>query len=72
MVVNADSAKIGDGKEEVRSIPADHSHMTKFEHTSDVGFKRISAQLRRWIEDIKANGGTAISESISTLVSIVD
>lgn len=50
MVVNADSAKIGDGKEEIGSIPANHSHMTKFESATDVGFKRVSAQLRRWVE----------------------
>lgn len=52
-VVNGDSAKIGDGKEEIGSIPANHSHMTKFESASDVGFKRVSAQLRRWVEQIR-------------------
>jgi len=30
LAVDADSAKIGDGKEEVGSIPEDHSNMTKF------------------------------------------
>ncbi|KAK0511439.1 hypothetical protein JMJ35_006012 [Cladonia borealis] len=54
IVVDADSAKIGDGKEEVSSIPADHSNMTKFESTSDVGFRRVSAQLRRWVETIRS------------------
>lgn len=54
MVVDPDSAKIGDGREEVGSIPADHSNMTKFESSRDVGFKRVSSQLRRWIDEIKA------------------
>ncbi len=57
-MVEADSAKIGDGKEEVGSIPADHSNMTKFESTSDVGFRRVSAQLRRWIETIRSVDST--------------
>ncbi|KAI9685622.1 MAG: hypothetical protein M1822_004480 [Bathelium mastoideum] len=52
IIVDADSAKIGDGKEEVGSIPADHSNMTKFATNEDAGFKRVCAQLRRWTEDI--------------------
>ncbi|KAI9655123.1 MAG: hypothetical protein M1821_005606 [Bathelium mastoideum] len=58
IVVDADSAKIGDGKEEVGSIPADHSNMTKLATSEDAGFKRVFAQLRRWTEDISgvANG----------------
>lgn len=59
IVVNADSAKIGDGREEVGSIPANHSNMTKFSSDQDIGFKRVSAQLRRWVEEIKGtNSGT--------------
>jgi hypothetical protein len=54
-VVNANSAKIGDGKEEVGSIPANHSNMTKFEGLNDVGFKRVSAQLRRWLELVRSH-----------------
>lgn len=57
-VVDADSAKIGDGKEEVGSIPANHSNMTKFPSASDIGFRRVSAQLRRWIENIRGEDGT--------------
>ena len=53
IVVNADSAKIGDSREEVSSIPANHSDMTKFSRASDIGFKRVSAQLRRWVEEIR-------------------
>ena len=53
-MVDADSAKIGDSKEEVGSIPADHSNMTKFESASNVGFRRVSAQLRRWTEEIRS------------------
>ena len=57
-VVDADSAKIGDGREEVGSIPADHSKMTKFESAHDVGFRRVSSQLRRWVEEVKAGKST--------------
>ena len=58
-VVSEDSAKIGDGREEVGSIPADHSNMAKFAKSTDIGFKRVSAQLRRWVEEIRANDGAA-------------
>ncbi|KAL8686565.1 MAG: hypothetical protein Q9218_007015 [Villophora microphyllina] len=55
MVVEADSAKIGDAHEEVGSIPANHSNMTKFESREDIGFKRVSAQLRRWVHELRAD-----------------
>lgn len=58
MVVDGVSAKIGEGKEELGSIPADHSHMVKFGSVSDIGFKRVSAQLRRWIEKIRVSDST--------------
>jgi Ankyrin repeats (3 copies) len=54
IVVKPDSAKIGHAAEEVSSIPADHSGMTKFESKDDVGFKRVSAQLSRWVDKIKS------------------
>ncbi len=57
VVVEADSAKIGHGREEFGSIPANHSQMTKFNKSSNVGFKRVSAQLRRWIREVKGNRG---------------
>jgi len=53
-VVQPDSAKIGDGREESGSIPASHSDMTKFESLSDVGFKRVVAQLQRWVEELRS------------------
>ena len=53
IVVDANSAKIGDRREEVGSIPANHRNMTKFAFATDIGFKRVSAQLRRWVERIK-------------------
>lgn len=56
-VVEADSAKIGDGREEVGSIPANHSKMTKFSSRSDIGYKRVSAQIRRWVEEINGANG---------------
>jgi hypothetical protein len=52
IVVEPDSAKMGLAKEEVNSIPANHSDMTKFSSLNDIGFKRVSAQLRRWIQKI--------------------
>lgn len=53
VVVKSDSAKIGHASEEVSSIPANHSSMTKFQDKDDIGFKRVSAQLSRWVEEIK-------------------
>ncbi|KAL9607699.1 MAG: hypothetical protein Q9167_007408, partial [Letrouitia subvulpina] len=62
MVVEADSAKIGDAQEEIGSIPTNHQEMTKFSTSQDVGLKRISAQLRRWIGEVKSiSAGTHIS-----------
>jgi hypothetical protein len=49
MVVEADSAMIGIGKEETSSIPESHSRMTKFSSKGDIGFKRVSAQIQRWV-----------------------
>jgi hypothetical protein len=49
IVVEADSAMIGVGKEETSSIPESHSGMTKFGSKGDIGFKRVSAQIRRWV-----------------------
>ncbi|KAL8723059.1 MAG: hypothetical protein Q9181_007363, partial [Wetmoreana brouardii] len=55
MVVDADSAKIGDGHEEVGSIPANHRKMTKFINLGDVGFKRVVSQLNRWVQKLRAD-----------------
>ncbi|KAI4195526.1 MAG: hypothetical protein LQ350_007159 [Teloschistes chrysophthalmus] len=55
MVVDADSAKIGDAREEVGSIPANNSKMTKFGSNDDIGFKRISAQLPRWVQELRTD-----------------
>ena len=54
IVVDADSAKIGDAKEEVGSIPENHSDMTKYTKASDIGYKRLSAQLGRWVRELRA------------------
>ncbi|KAL8977206.1 MAG: hypothetical protein Q9205_006941 [Flavoplaca limonia] len=53
MVVEPDSAKIGDPYEEVGSVPANHIQMTKFASSEDIGFKRIAAQLRRWVHELR-------------------
>ncbi|KAH0555789.1 hypothetical protein GP486_006266, partial [Trichoglossum hirsutum] len=53
IVVDSNSAKIGDRGEEVGSILANHRNMSKFSSATDVGFKRVSAQLRRWVGKIK-------------------
>jgi hypothetical protein len=55
IVVEPDSAKIGLANEEVNSIPANHSDMTKFCSAKDVGFKRVSAQLKRWVQALPVN-----------------
>lgn len=47
------SSALGYGREVISGIPADHEHMTKFSEPSDIGFKRITATLKRWIDDIK-------------------
>lgn len=57
-VVEPDSAKIGDRNEELGSIPSNHSNMTKFQNSNDIGFKRVSSHLRRWVKEIEALGGT--------------
>jgi len=71
-VVESGSAKIGDGREETGSIPADHSNMTKFAMSSDVGFRRVSAQLRRWVEDIRSRESMSRNSAPAALqVSVV-
>lgn len=50
-VVDSESAKIGHANEEYNVIPADHRNMTKFTSLDDIGFKRVGAQLRRWLND---------------------
>lgn len=57
-VVESDSAKIGDRNEELGSIPSNHSNMTKFQNSNDIGFRRVSSHLRRWVGEIEALGGT--------------
>jgi len=52
IVVEADSARIGHAREELNSIPANHRNMAKLSSFDDVGFKRASAQIRRWIQSL--------------------
>lgn len=59
-VVKSDSAKIGHATEECGTIPADHSNMTKYSGPEDIGFTRVSAQLRRWSENIRVVSGTCM------------
>jgi hypothetical protein len=54
IVVEADSARIGLAREELNSIPANHRNMAKLSSPEDVGFKRVSAQIRRWIQSLPA------------------
>ncbi len=53
--VEPDSAKIGGVEEGLDSIPANHRNMTKFGSAEDVGFTRVSAQLKVWVEEIGAH-----------------
>lgn len=51
MIVEPYSSVIGNGREVVRDIPANHHNMTRFAPSSDIGFTRILAVLRRWLSD---------------------
>lgn len=51
MIVEPYSAVIGDGREVVGEIPANHRNMTKFASAQDVGFIRVFAVLRRWLSN---------------------
>jgi hypothetical protein len=53
IIVAPDSAQIGLLEEEVSSIPENHSNMTKFSSASDIGFKRVVAQLKRWVKRVE-------------------
>ncbi|TVY44095.1 Vegetative incompatibility protein [Lachnellula occidentalis] len=53
LIVDNESAQIGHVGEEVSSIPKNHRDMTKFTSTEEVGFERVSSQLRRWVKEIK-------------------
>ncbi|CAD6593296.1 MAG: hypothetical protein ASARMPREDX12_007021 [Alectoria sarmentosa] len=37
------------------TIPADHMGMTKFQHSSQVGYERLSDRLKRWVDVIRGN-----------------
>jgi hypothetical protein len=50
--VEADSARIGLAREELNSIPENHRNMAKLCSSEDIGFKRVSAQIRRWIQSL--------------------
>jgi hypothetical protein len=52
LIVDNESAQIGHPGEEVSSIPKNHREMTKFTSSEEVGFDRVSSQLRRWVNDI--------------------
>lgn len=69
-VVDAESAKIGDATEELGSIPSDHSNMTKYKSLDDIGFRRVSSQLRRWIKEIDNKGGRFINRSLQFLIFV--
>jgi hypothetical protein len=54
IVVESDSARIGLAREELNSIPTNHRDMAKLSSLEDIGFKRVSAQIRRWIQSLPA------------------
>ncbi|KAL8644302.1 MAG: hypothetical protein Q9226_007835, partial [Calogaya cf. arnoldii] len=70
MVVEPDSAKIGDPHEEVGSVPADHSQMTKFETSEDIGFKRVAAQLRRWVHELRVHEKISPADIVDCMDSL--
>ncbi|KAF8851080.1 hypothetical protein BDZ45DRAFT_808615 [Acephala macrosclerotiorum] len=53
IVVDGQSARIGLPAEDTSSIPEDHSGMTKFSSAKDIGFQRVSSQLRRWLNNYR-------------------
>ncbi|KAH8816957.1 hypothetical protein F5884DRAFT_853390 [Xylogone sp. PMI_703] len=68
MVVEADSATIGLAKEETSSIPESHSGMTKYYSEKDIGFKRVSAQVRRWVRALSPNLPNLVDETYNDCV----
>jgi hypothetical protein len=70
-VVNAESAKIGDVTEQVSSIPSDHANMTKYKSLEDIGFQRVSSQLRQWVGDISNEHSTLKANQATTIVGVV-
>ncbi|KAL9037179.1 MAG: hypothetical protein Q9180_003868 [Flavoplaca navasiana] len=72
MVVEPDSAKIGDPYEEVGSVPANHRQMTKFASSEDIGFKRIAAQLRRWVHEFRVKEKISPEDITETKLRILD
>ena len=45
--------------------------MTKFTGPSDIGFKRVTAQLRRWVEEVKSvSFGTQSTSSVLRAILI--
>jgi hypothetical protein len=64
IVVESDSAKIGYAKEVLNSIPSNHRGMSKFSSATDIGFKRVSAQIRRWVHSLPVNSKSKLSPLI--------
>jgi hypothetical protein len=60
LIVDNESAQIGHPGEEVSSIPKNHREMTKFTSLEEVGFDRVSSQLRRWMNDINVRSQTSM------------
>lgn len=43
--------------------------MTKFQSHDDIGFKRVSSQLRRWIEEINNPSGRFIERNLAGITT---
>jgi hypothetical protein len=54
MIVDSVSSTLGHSMEARGTIHADHRNMTKFASENDTGFKRVSAVLRQWETEAKA------------------
>ncbi|KAI9726271.1 MAG: hypothetical protein M1828_001544 [Chrysothrix sp. TS-e1954] len=61
VVVKPDSAKIGHPSEEHGSIPANHSGMTKFTSSGDLGYIRVSRVLQSWMRTLRSKENTGQS-----------
>ncbi|KAL8927856.1 MAG: hypothetical protein Q9172_001156 [Xanthocarpia lactea] len=44
--------------------------MTKFKDSEDIGFKRIAAQLRRWVQKLRVNEETSPSDIVDCMTSL--
>lgn len=70
MIVEADSAVIGDALETIGSIHADHRGISKFSSLDEPGFRRVVSVLKRWDNERKESTGEFFFASNSTFLRL--